>query len=90
LSLQDHPGSESYQELLLLEQAGNIRDIELQPRYDLTVNGVHICFYRADFRYEDVATGLSIVEDVKGFRTKDYIIKKKLVKALYGIEIIEV
>jgi Protein of unknown function (DUF1064) len=79
-----------YVELQLLERAGDICDIELQPRYDIAVNGMHICFYRADFRYKEVATGLLVVEDVKGFRTKDYIIKKKLMKALYGIEVKEV
>src|SRR2546429_9845974 len=81
--------ADRYQELTLLERAGEIRSIELQPRYDLTVNGIRICFYYADFRYEEVATRTIIVEDVKGFRTKEYIIKKKLVKALYGVEIKE-
>jgi Protein of unknown function (DUF1064) len=81
-----------YQELLLLEQAGQIRSIQLQPRYDLVVNGNKIGFYRADFCYEDVATGTLIVEDVKSPATKTpvYQLKKKLVKAIYGIEIHEV
>jgi len=81
-----------YQELLLLERAGLIRDIELQPRYDLVVNEHKIGFYRADFRYEVVATSILMVEDVKSPATKTavYCLKKKLVKALYGREIIEV
>jgi hypothetical protein len=81
-----------YQELLLLERAGLIRSIELQPRYDLVVNGHKLGFYRGDFRYEEVATGVSILEDVKSpvTRTAVYQLKKKLVKALYGIEIIEI
>jgi Protein of unknown function (DUF1064) len=81
-----------YQELLLLEQAGQIRSIQLQPRYDLVVNGNKLGFYRADFCYEETATGTLIVEDVKSPATKTpvYQLKKKLVKALYGIEIIEV
>ena len=81
-----------YQELLLLERAGEIRSIELQPRYDLVVNGHKIGFYRGDFRYKDVATGTVILEDVKSPATKTavYRLKKKLVKALYGIEITEV
>ncbi len=79
-----------YRELELLERAGEIRNIELQPRYELTVNGQKICKYFGDFRYEEVATGEVITEDVKGFRTKEYMLKKKLVKALYGIEIREV
>jgi hypothetical protein len=79
-----------YQELLLLQRAGDIQDLELQPRYDLIVNGHKCGFYKGDFRYKDVATGLTIVEDVKGVRTAVYMLKKKLVKALYGVEIVEV
>ena len=81
-----------YQELLLLERAGEIRRIELQPRYDLVVNGHKLGFYRGDFRYEEVATGAVIIEDVKSPATKTavYQLKKKLVRALYGIEIREV
>ena len=79
-----------YQELLLLERAGVIQDVELQPRYDLIVNGHKLGFYRADFRYKEVATGTVVVEDVKGVKTAVYSLKKKLVRALYDIEIIEV
>ena len=81
-----------YQELILMERAGLIRSIELQPRYDLIVNGHKLGFYKGDFRYEVVATSIMIGEDVKSPATKTavYCLKKKLVKALYGIEIIEV
>ena len=79
-----------YQELLWMQQAGLIQGLELQPRFDLVVNGHKLGFYKADFRYEDLETGLTIVEDVKGIRTSTYQLKKKLVKALYGVEIREV
>ncbi len=79
-----------YQELTLLERAGMICNLELQPRYNLVVNGQKLGFYKADFRYKVRATGEVIVEDVKGVRTAVYMLKKKLVKALYGIEIIEI
>ena len=80
-----------YRELELLERAGEIRSLELQPRYDFVINGKKLKhYYKADFRYEDVTTGLLVVEDVKGFKTRDYRLKKELVKALYGVEIIEV
>ncbi len=82
--------ADRYRDLLLLERAGKIRNIELQPRYDLVVNGQKLGFYKADFRYEVRATGEVIVEDVKGVRTAVYCLKKKLVKALYEIEIIEI
>ena len=47
------------------------------------------CSYKADFMYYDEA-GETIVEDVKGFRTKEYIIKRKLMLYQYGIRIREV
>lgn len=79
-----------YQELLYMERAGLISNLELQPRYDLVVNEHKLGFYRGDFRYVDVATGAVVLEDCKGVRTAVYMLKKKLVKALYGVEISEV
>lgn len=76
--------------LRLLEQAGEIRDLVLQPKYRLEANGVLICVYKADFEYTDAATGERVTEDVKGVRTDVYKLKKKLVSALLGIEIREV
>ena len=46
--------------------------------------------YIADFTYTDVATGQTVVEDAKGMRTKDYIIKRKLMLYIHGIKIQEV
>lgn len=46
--------------------------------------------YVADFVYTDAESGESIVEDAKGIRTKDYIIKRKLMFAVHGIRIKEV
>lgn len=45
--------------------------------------------YKADFVYVDKATGKTIVEDSKGFRTPDYIIKRKLMLFIHGITIKE-
>lgn len=47
-----------------------------------------ICSYRADFVYED-AHGNVVVEDVKGKAENLYRIKKRLMLACHGIEIIE-
>lgn len=44
--------------------------------------------YIADFVYTD--GGKTVVEDTKGVRTKDYIIKRKLMLAVHGIRIKEV
>ena len=46
------------------------------------------CCYLADFVYTE--NGKEIVEDTKGFRTNDYIIKRKLMLHVYGIRIREV
>lgn len=48
------------------------------------------CCYVADFVYTDNETGLTVVEDTKGMRTKDYIIKRKLMLWLHGIRINEI
>tara|TARA_R100001082_G_scaffold8635_1_gene5056 strand:- start:2063 stop:2380 length:318 start_codon:yes stop_codon:yes gene_type:complete len=78
-----------YMELMLLERAGEISHLELQPKYDCIINGKKICTYKADFRY---FTKLgNIVEDVKGVKTPIYRLKKKLVEALYaGVTIQEI
>lgn len=46
------------------------------------------CSYVADFVYEE--NGKKIVEDTKGIKTKDYIIKRKLMLHVHGIRIREV
>jgi hypothetical protein len=77
-----------YAELKLMERAGEIRDLILQPEYPVVVGAdKHVCTYIADFAYKHGAR--LMVEDCKGFRTPTYRLKKKLVEALYGIEITE-
>lgn len=46
--------------------------------------------YIADFCYTDTETGKNICEDVKGIRTKDYVLKRKLMLAVHGIRLKEV
>ena len=46
--------------------------------------------YVADFVYHDAKTGELIVEDTKGVKTKDYIIKRKLMLWLYSIRVKEI
>lgn len=73
-----------YQELKLLQRAGHIRDLELQPAFTLQEafvsekKRVQAITYKGDFAYTDTKTGERIVEDSKGYRTKDYILKMKL------------
>ena len=45
--------------------------------------------YIADFVYTD-ENGKTVVEDTKGFRTKDYVIKRKLLLYMHGIRIKEI
>lgn len=48
------------------------------------------CSYIADFVYTDCNTGQTIVEDTKGMRTREYVIKRKLMLYMHGIRIKEV
>lgn len=48
------------------------------------------CSYVADFVYWDLENNCMVVEDAKGMRTKEYIIKRKLMLHIYGIRIKEV
>ena len=98
-----------YQELLLLQRAGVIRDLKMQVKYVLIPaqyevyerygkNGQRLkdgekliekeCAYFADFVYEE--NGKMVVEDTKGVKTKDYIIKRKLMLYIHGIRVKEV
>lgn len=77
-----------YAALKLLERARKISDLRRQVRYELIVNGMRVCRYTADFVYRE--GDAEIVEDAKGYRTPEYIIKRKLMMAVYGIEISEV
>lgn len=50
----------------------------------------HKCSYVADFVYWDLKNNCMVVEDTKGMRTKEYIIKRKLMLYMRGIRIKEV
>ena len=78
-----------YLELKLLEHAGEISRLELQPSFKCVIDNKLVCTYRADFSYFDKSS--RVVEDVKGMKTPVYRLKKKLVEALYpGVVIKEV
>lgn len=87
-----------YFEPLLLERGGYISDLKLQVKYVVIPaqkdeSGKVLereCSYIADFVYFDQKAQRTVVEDTKGFRTKDYIIKRKLMLERYGIRIREV
>lgn len=71
--------------LKLAEQAGLIQSLERQVRFKLAVYGTHICDYIADYTY--YKNGIYVVEDFKGIQTKVFKLKKKLMRAVHGIDI---
>lgn len=87
-----------YGQLKVLERAGAIKNLKLQPAFNLSVNGIHICRYVGDFVYERPRGGdwnkakewERVVEDVKGVRTAVFKIKRQLMIACHSIEILEV
>lgn len=79
--------AEYYDQLLLLQRGGVITDLKLQPSFTLlesfkkdgrTVRGVK---YKADFMFTE--HGRTVVVDVKGVKTKDFIIKAKFFMSMY-------
>jgi hypothetical protein len=87
-------------DLKLLEQSGAIRELKRQVRFPLYVSPTPDvaavstlpkgCTYVADFTYTDAASGRFVVEDAKGFRTREYLLKRRMVEAAYGFKIAEV
>ena len=73
-----------YCELKLLERAGKIKDLSLQHKFELQPSfkkkgkTIRAITYIADFVYFDFDRMQNVVEDVKGFKTKEYLLKKKL------------
>lgn len=82
-----------YAELKLLEKAGVIKNLELQPKFELMpkqkgkYRNERNCVYIADFMYKE--NGEIVVEDTKGMKTRDYIIKRKLMLEKHGISVKE-
>lgn len=76
-------------ELKLLERAGKITDLQRQVKFELLPkqDGERAVYYIADFVY--VENGREVVEDAKGKRTKEYILKRKMMLYFKGIKIRE-
>ena len=87
--------ADRYVVLTLLQKAGKITDLEVQVPFELIpsqkVDGLTVerpCVYKADFVYRE--NGKMVVEDTKGVKTKDYIIKRKRMLHVFGIQIREI
>jgi len=63
-------------------QDGKIKSYKTQVSYALNINGHKICRHIVDFVVEN-NDGSIVVNEVKGFATKDWKIKYKLFEALY-------
>ena len=77
-----------YIELKMLEKAGYIKQLKLQPKFTLQESyksnkgqTVRAITYKADFTY--FQDGKNVVEDVKGMETKEFKLKKKLFEYKY-------
>lgn len=86
---------ERWKKLQLMQKDGEIHQLQRQVKFELIpaqkVNGRIVeraCSYIADFTY--YYKGSFVVEDSKGFKTPDYIIKRKLMLQKHGIRIQEV
>ena len=82
-------------DLKVLQRAGEIKDLQTQVRYNL-IPAQKICGekvrgtdYIADFVYW-TKDDQFICEDAKGHKTADYIIKRKLMKLIHNIDVVEV
>lgn len=72
-----------YAELKMMQHHGVIDRLELQPVYEISINGRKVCKYIADFRYFCRARNRWVTEDVKGVQTPVFRLKKKLIEAQY-------
>lgn len=91
--LFDSKKEAKYYGILRLKQKAKLIDsFEMQVKYDIIVNDHKIGFYKADFvTYKDGKV-LEVI-DVKSEMTKKlpvYRLKKKLIKAIYGFDIVEI
>ena len=81
--------AQRYTELKLLQRNGLIKDLKLQPSYELiptfkkNKKTYRKACYIADFSYYDNELNKVIVEDTKGFKTDVYLLKKKLFEYIY-------
>ena len=93
-----------YEKLLLLERAGEIKNLQLQVSFPLRVDGIVVQRYRADFWFWERAllrdhgaikewVWAIVVADAKSegtTRVRDWPRTKKLCEACYGVPIREV
>ena len=80
-----------YSDLKLLARAGEITEFIWDKkllRFPIMINGIHVCYYEADFSFLD-QQGKRVIVDAKGMKTEIYKLKKKLFEADSGMKITE-
>lgn len=82
--------ADRYRQLLWQQKLGIIGPITRQVEYELNPGGSFSIKYISDFEYTILATGEHVVEDVKGYRTREYKKKRRLMKKVHNIKIKEV
>lgn len=77
------------EELKLMEKLGLIADLEFQVKYELIPkqDGERPVTYTCDARYRE--NGQLVIEDCKGIRTQQYVIRRKMMLWIHGIKIRE-
>lgn len=77
-----------YGELKIREKAGEVTGVELQRPFKLLgPKGELMATYKADFAFWDHIEDRFRVIDVKGVETKEFRLKRKMMRALLGIEV---
>ena len=97
LKFDSRKEAREYLRLKALQERGDITSLKCQVKFDFPINGKPLRFvdsnrimrYVADFEYFDMYGNRKVV-DVKGFKTRDYLIKKALMMACHGILVEEV
>ena len=85
----DSKGERDRYKVLELEQkAGDVSDLKTQVKFPIIIEGVKVCTYIADFTYYRKSEPNLIVEDYKGVITGLFTLKKKLMKAVYKIDVL--
>ncbi len=77
-----------YMELRIRQRAGEIQGLELQPKWPIVIEGVKVCTVIGDFAYYDLREKRRIVEDVKGMDTPVSKLKRKLLLAIHGVDMV--
>ena len=76
--------------LHMLQRAGEIEALKIQPGFAFVVNGQPLkhdngrkAGYTADFSYTDRREAVTVVEDTKGYAARDWPLRKALFRACF-------